>query len=155
MSETLILPDELRLSTEQWLDDVEAGVVRLEDAYGDVTAADAAALRAAIADVRTCTSFAKRMFAGAVPLGALAHASWVPIAKPSPELAAAIFSRGYEFAQTPFALLEQGKALLTPETYKSFSLEVAYVLASTFTNLTRAVWDDYAQYAPPGWNAPK
>jgi len=154
MSETLILPDELRVSTEQWLNDVEAGVVRLEDAYGDLSAADASSLHAAIADVRTCTSFARRMFAGAVQLDALADASWVPIAKPSPELAAAIFSRGYEFAQTPFALLEHAKTQLTLDTYKSFSLEVAYVLGSTFTNLTRAVWDDYPQYAPPGWSAP-
>jgi len=155
MSETLTLPDELRVTTEQWLDDVEAGLVRLENAYGGLRAADASSLHAAIADVRTCTSFARRMFDGAVPLGALADASWVPITKPSLELAAAIFSRGYEFAQTPFALLEQAKALLSLDMYKSFSLEVAYVLGSTFTNLTRAVWDDYPQYAPPGWSAAK
>ena len=36
MSETLILPDELRVATEQWF---EAGLVRLENVYGGLSGA--------------------------------------------------------------------------------------------------------------------
>lgn len=137
------------------MNNVETGVGRLETAAASLTAADAASLRAATADVRASTSFARKMFSGAVSLGTQADDRWVPIAKPGPELAAAIFANGCEFAETPFALLEQAKVLLAADTYSSFRLEVAHVVASIFTNLTRAVWNDYPEYAPPGWGAPK
>jgi|SRR6478609_1886776 len=154
MSTTLTLPDDVLLCAEQWLDSIDARVARLETATVGLSASDAASLRAAIADVRASTLFAKKMFSGAVSLGTRADDRWVPITKPGPELAAAIFANGYEFAETPFALLERAKALLAADTYNLFRLEVSHVLASLFTNLTRAVWNDYPEYAPPAWGAP-
>jgi hypothetical protein len=151
LSDVLILPDEIRREAERWLDDIEAALVRLEASGAALAAPDAASLSAAIEDVRTNTSFARRMFAGGIPLGTMADDRWVPIAKPSRALAVAVHSLGDNFARTPFDLLARGKNLLTVEAYKPFSLQVAYVLASIFTNLTRAVWEDYPEYAPSDW----
>lgn len=155
MRDMLNLPDELRLEAERWLDDVDDAIGRLETASRALEAADAIALMTAISNVRITTSFARRMLSGLEPLGALADSRWVPIAKPSRELALAVYSLGHDFARTPVALLQRGKSLLSAQTSRAFSLEIAYVIGSVFTNLNRAIWDDYPEYAPPDWAQPR
>jgi len=52
----------------------------------------------------------------------------------------------------PHDLVDLAKAWLPEEQRRHFLLMIGDVLGSAFTNLFRAVWEDYPQYAPPGWN---
>jgi hypothetical protein len=154
MAHVLNLPNELRLEAERWLDGVDRAIGRLEAASRRLEASDALSLITATADVTISTAFARRMLSGLEALGSLADARWAPIAKPSRELAVVVHAVGDEFARTPVALLQLGKSLLPTETFRAFSLEIAYVIGSIFTNLTRAIWEDYPEYAPPDWARP-
>jgi hypothetical protein len=151
VSNGLNLPSELRIDVERWLDEIGASIGFIEAVGRGLDPGDASSLRDAIGDVRARTAFARRMFAGLVPLGSQPDDRWVPIAKPSRELAAVVHSAGEAFARTPVALLKRGSALLPADTYRAFSLEVAFVVASIFTNLTRAIWNEFPEYAPDGW----
>jgi hypothetical protein len=75
----------------------------------------------------------------------------VPIAKPSPALAAIVVATDEVLKQTPWELIEHAKTTLDEQYRRAFLLVTGDVLGSTFTNLFRAVWDQYPQYEPADW----
>jgi hypothetical protein len=111
-------------------------------------------LLTAAGDVLNTLRHSRGIFAGDVPLGQRPDSRWVPIVHPSPALAALVHSAGGDLGETPRELLELAKATLREEQYQAVLLTVGDVLGSVFTNLTRAVWDGYPEFAPPGWPHP-
>ena len=96
-------------------------------------------------------------------MGVRADDPWVPIAKPSRQLAAANYSGGYEFAQTPFALQEAGmrpKALLRLE-YFFYAAAVSSgealardLLAKGYSAECLPAADGSPLYCITGWTVP-
>jgi hypothetical protein len=103
-------------------------------------------------DTLNTLGFARGILAGDIPLGQRPDSRWVPVKQPSRALAALVHSHGDHFGGTPRELVELAKASLAEEQRRAFLLMIGDVLGSVFTNLTRAVWNDYPEYAPPGWN---
>jgi hypothetical protein len=76
----------------------------------------------------------------------------VPIASPSPALAAIVAGADEALKQTPWKLIEQAKTTLDERYRRAFLLVTGDVLGSIFTNLFRADWEEYPQYAPVDWD---
>ena len=147
-----MLSPELKAETDDWLDQLESSIARIENCAPGLSEDEARALHDAIADVRTVTSFARAMFAGSLPMDERVNDRWTPLVHPSPALAALVHSAGDSLGGTPWPLIERAKATLPESQRRPFLLVVGSVLGSVFTNLTRAVWNDYPQFAPQGWN---
>jgi hypothetical protein len=75
----------------------------------------------------------------------------VPIARPSPALAAIVAATDEVLKQTPWELIEYAKAAVDERHQRAFLLVTGDVLGSIFINLFRAVWNEYPQYAPDDW----
>ncbi len=102
-------------------------------------------------DTMKTLAFARRILAGDVPLGERSDSRWVPVKEPSRALASLVKLHCDRLGGTPTDLIELARACLPEEQYRPFLLMVGDVLGSVFINLTRAVWNDYPEYAPPGW----
>ncbi|RYZ01381.1 MAG: hypothetical protein EOO73_35750 [Myxococcales bacterium] len=146
------IPDDLREAAGRWLDDLEQKVSAIQSNANRLPEADAHMLAEATDDTMNTLRFARAILAGEVALGQRPDSRWVPVKQPSPALAAIIHSNGGHLGGTPHDLVELAKASLPEEQRRPFLLMIADVLGSVFTNLSRAVWDDYPEYAPPGWD---
>jgi hypothetical protein len=144
-------PTALREEAERWLDQLEQCVSRLQSNAGHLPDGEAHMLAEASADTMNTLVFARGILAGEVPLGPCPDSRWVPVKQPSRALAALVHAEGDHLGGTPWDLVELAKASLSEEQRRPFLLMIGDVLASVFTNLTRAVWNDYPEYAPPGW----
>jgi hypothetical protein len=147
------LPPALLTDASRWLDEIEATLGHLMSVVPTLSAAEAAALRAAVQDVQVTTAFARDMICGRLPLDHPTNTQWVPLANASPALAAAIHASGGSLSETPWPLIQHAKLALTDDQHSAFVRVVGDVLGSVFTNLTRAVWNNYPAYAPDGWES--
>jgi hypothetical protein len=152
-AEYLRLPTSIGQAAERWLTDIETSLVTLETSAVSLSRDEATALRDAIADVRTCTSFAMAVLSGDAPVAQRAPSRWVPITRPSPELAAIISSVDDLLKDTPWKLVDSAKSVLDDYQRHAFLQIVGDVLGSIFTNLIRAVWNEYPEHAPADWKA--
>jgi hypothetical protein len=133
------------------LTDIDRCLAELESSAVSLSSGDAAVLREAVADVRVVVSFAREALSSETPPAERAPTRWVPIKKPSPALAVVVAAADDAIKQTPWALIEQAKSTLDDHHRHAFLLITGDALGSIFTNLFRAVWNEYPQYAPADW----
>ena len=145
------MPESITLDALQWLADIDGGLVELESSAASLSDHDKAVLREAIADVRAVMSFARLAYSSEAPPTERPPSKWVPIARPSPALAAIVAATDEVLKQTPWELIEYAKAAVDERHQRAFLLVTGDVLGSIFINLFRAVWDEYPQYAPDDW----
>jgi hypothetical protein len=147
------VPANLRAEAERWLDRLEECVMALQTNAAQLPDRDAQMLAEASADTINTLIFARGVLAGDVRLGERPNSRWVPVKQPGRDLAVLVHAHGDRLGGTPWDLVELAKASLPDEQRRPFLLMIGDVLASVFTNLTQAVWNDYPEYAPQGWKA--